>query len=61
MKDSEYGVFGRRSPAQSKNGLTTTPFIIDAAESSSFRESGSPKSYPKTAWPHSTWPSTALA
>ena len=48
MNDSEYGVFGRRSPAQSKYGLTTTPFIMDAAESSLFTESGSPKSYPKT-------------
>ncbi len=61
MKDSAYGVLGNRSPAQSKKGLTTTAFIMAAAESSSFVESGSPKSYPKTAWPHSTCPSTAFA
>ncbi len=32
-----------------------------AAESSSLRESGSPKVYPNTDWSQSTWPSTAFA
>ena len=56
-----YGVFGKRSPPHSKNGLITTLFGVLAAESSSLCESGSPKSYENGACPHSTWPATAFA
>ena len=43
MTVSLYGVWGRRSPSQSKYGLITTPSVMWAAESASLRLSGSPK------------------
>ena len=62
-----WGYIDARDGAQAvERALQTAPagfdtFIIAAAESSSLRESGSPKSYENTDCPHSTWPSTAFA
>src|ERR1700709_1737247 len=61
MIESRYAIFGGRSPAQSKNGLITTPIIMCAAESASFVDNGSPNSYANNDGSQSISPHTAFA